>query len=169
MHQVTLAVTDTDGATRSQTVPVRVFSATSLRLTFEAERIHLSAPAVVAKDPEASAGAYATSPKAGQGRMRCQVVLQAPGTLIVWARVKSSSETANPFSASLDSQPAVPVEAAGAAAGRWRWVQVLAGVSLEAGSHRLVVSPAAAGAGLDRLVVTDDPYFDPAWISVETP
>jgi hypothetical protein len=160
-YWVELTVTDADGATGSDRTLVQVFAAGSARLAYEAERVHLSAPMAVVRDPEASGGAYVRAIRAGQGRVRCAVVVPAPGTFVVWARIRAGSDAAGPFAVSMDGEPPRALEASEGWAAQWRWVQVLGGLALEPGAHRLVFHPQEPGAALDRILVTDDARLVP--------
>jgi hypothetical protein len=157
-YRIELSVIDADGERQTDTVDVRVSAADAVQWSFEAERVHVSAPMRVVEDRDASGGRAIASPVARQGRARCAFTVGAAGDFAVWARVKAVDGKHAVLAVALDSQPPIELSPLQDRAGAWAWVHVLGPQRLEPGPHRLVLRSLQAGAALDRILVTNDPH-----------
>jgi chitodextrinase len=86
------------------------------------------------------------------------------GDYRVWARVKSSQDSAGSLALQVDGGCPATLALDGSSAGQWTWVNTTAGDagqpltrSLSAGKHLFTVTPGDSGVAVDQVLVTDDP------------
>jgi hypothetical protein len=142
----------------------------------EAESGSLTGAMTVGSDGEASSGQYVYSPQASDdAKVTYSVTVPADSYYYLWARAKGTSWNNNSFWLQIDNRAEIMYEIP-QFDGAWTWgwevvhpdKQPADPFYLSAGAHTLQFEGREAYAGLDRLVLTDDPSYTPGGPSVVT-
>jgi beta-lactamase regulating signal transducer with metallopeptidase domain len=139
----------------------------------ESEDAQLQGAMSVQEDLQASAGYFMYIPERRSSRQEEQgagvfnVNVSHAGDYTIWARVQADGR-GNTLHVSVDSGEEMPWEIRGDRGGRdqWTWIQLASGVEpavfpLEAGGHLIRIRSGEEGAGIDRMLLTNDPSFVP--------
>lgn len=135
----------------------------------EAEDGTFVTPMVVGDDTEASGGKYAYCPREwSSGTVTFTVDVTTTADYYLWVRVKGWNWTRNSFFIRMDDGDPLHYEIP-QFSGEWAWGwdmvrpvdQAPVVLSLEEGEHTLTFQAREANAGLDRLLLTDDPTYLP--------
>lgn len=144
----------------------------------EAEHALVAAPMTVKQDVEASEGQYVSTSITSYapdpvltGSNNFIINIPAAGDYFLWARVMGVDGRHNSFWVSLDggTDAMFEIQPNGDV---WEWVWQRGPVqpyALSAGLHTLRFSGREADARLDKIVLTDNPNFDPAFTPTATP
>lgn len=158
-------------------IPLQPYSGAPALWEQEAEAGTLTAPMAVQNDAAASGGRYISStataytPNPAAGTAVFQFELSEPGMYYLWARVMGLDGTRNSFWFSLDGGPDQPFEVQ-SFAGRWQWGwQRTPGAPylLAPGTHTIRFMAREPLTRLDKLALSNDPYFHPDYVSTPTP
>lgn len=150
--------------------------AAPVRLWLEAEAASATEPFAMGRDEEASGGRFLEVRKVDRGRMRdgagsalLHVQVPRAGVYTIWARTIARNRSEDSFWLRVNDGPRMRWN--GIPTGRaWRWSAVhdadranqIAQFRLHAGENTIELRGREGGVRLDRLVITDDPLFDPA-------
>ena len=139
------------------------------------EAATVTAPMQLATDPLATRGTYLTSGTANSGKASFDFYLPAPVTCIIWARVLATSSSRDHIFVSVDGgEEDIFNMSQGVWTTAWRWraVNGRAGgldtelnprlFTLAGGQHRATLRCKEAYAGVDQLLITNDPEFIPS-------
>ncbi len=144
----------------------------------EAEDALVAAPMTVKQDVQASGGQYVSTSITSYapdpvltGANSFIINIPAAGEYFLWARVMGVDGRHNSFWVSLDggTNAMFEIQPNG---DLWEWVWQRGPVqpyALSAGLHTLRFSGREADARLDKIVLTDNPNFDPAFVPTATP
>jgi hypothetical protein len=168
----------------AQTVSTTTTPSTAYMLV-EAEAGGLASPMIANSNTQAAKGKYTSSAVNSSGTATFTVYLPSAGLYTIWARVLAPSGAADSFYISVDGGAEDIFDAAeGKWSSSWQWSQVNGRnggapltlnprtFNLSRGTHKIVFRAREQNAGLDRLIVTNDPSFTPSdcqWTLASTP
>ena len=134
-----------------------------------------TAPMQLALDPAAVGGTYLTSGTVNSGTASFEFYLPAPATCIIWARVLATSSSRDNILVCVDGGEADIFnmsQGVWSTVWRWRAVNGRAGgldtalnprlFTLAGGQHRVTFLCKESHAGVDQLLITNDPEFIPS-------
>lgn len=135
----------------------------------------ITPPMILSEDPLATDGTFLTSPLDGQGTVTVPFQIPAAGDYFIWARSLFPEVSRNSFFLSVDGGEEFLYDGTEALCGSsWTWSKVNEAsdhdttlplppylLPLVPGAHQLIIRANEAFAGLDRVLITNDPDFVP--------
>ncbi|HBY93536.1 MAG TPA: hypothetical protein DEP84_06125, partial [Chloroflexi bacterium] len=144
-------------------------STTELRQEAEAAAEVVGPMIRVTGNPDASACGYVETPLGGpaEGYVRFGVQIPSSGTYYVWGRYRAQGSSADSFRIQVDSGP-LQIWRLGQQPWLWRPAEsspygTAYTYQLTAGLHTITISTYEAGAALDAIEVTSNPFASPSW------